>query len=79
MKAKLINLVSDGDKEAFKQNFANSYMTRKILIEYLEAKAKECRTAAMSKSAYDKPAWAQLQADSIGYQRALEDIKKIII
>lgn len=79
MKSGLIKLVDKNDEEAFRQNFANSYLTRSILIKYLEDKSKECRAASMSKACYEKPAWAQLQADSIGYQRALEDIKKILI
>lgn len=69
------------DQEAKKDvslNFRESKVTRRRLQEILLAKIEEARQEASSKQSYESPSWAFLQADRIGYERALRDMLKYL-
>lgn len=57
-----------------KADFLSSHLVRKRLIEMLEEKAKSAERGSRSKDSYDSPNWAYLQADNVGYKRALYEI-----
>jgi len=59
-------------------DYASSLVTRKRLTQILEEKKKVNATGALSKDNYASPNWSMLQADNIGYQRALEEIIKLL-
>lgn len=61
-----------------KQEFASSPHLRQRLNEVLEAKIESQRTFATSKERYDSPSWAMIQADSIGYERALREVISLL-
>ena len=48
------------------------------LSELLEVKSKDNEKARISKSAYDKPAFSEYQADANGYARALEEVQQLL-
>lgn len=50
----------------------------KALTKYLDEKIKTEEIKALSTSTYDSPNWALLQADKNGYNRALNDLIKLL-
>lgn len=48
------------------------------LSELLEIKSKDNNKARIAKSAYDKPAFSEYQADANGYARALEEVQQLL-
>lgn len=69
------------DKELaidIRQNFKESLVMRKRLTQLLEEKAEVSLAASRGKVTYDNPNWALLQADAVGYQRALQEIISLI-
>ena len=62
-----------------RKNFKESLVIRKRLRELLDKKIIENRNASLLKGAYDTPNWAYKQADSVGYERALNEIIKLIL
>jgi hypothetical protein len=55
-----------------------SSLIRKRLIDILKDKVDANRKSARSKTSYDNPNWAYLQADNSGYERALHDLIDLI-
>ena len=69
------------DKELaidIRQNFKESLVMRRRLTAMLEEKVKSSLAASRSKVTYDNPNWALLQADAVGYQRALQEVVSLI-
>ena len=60
------------------QNFKESLVMRRRLSQLLEDKIDASLSSARSKSSYDTPNWALMQADSVGYQRALQEVISLI-
>jgi len=50
----------------------------KIVYEIAQTKIDEEYKSSIKKSNYETPCWAERQADSIGYARALEEIKSLL-
>lgn len=61
-----------------KKEFVASSLLRERLVKLLKEKEKTNRESVRSKDAYDKPSWAYLQADSLGYERALNEIISLL-
>lgn len=59
-----------------KQSFLSSTVMRDRLIEICEDEIKS--SFSLSKSQYDSPNWQMLQADAIGYKRAMEKIISLL-
>lgn len=69
------------EKEAavdVKQNYKESLVLRKRLVELLEEKASSSVRTSRAKDNYDSPNWAYLQADARGYERALTEVISLI-
>jgi len=62
-----------------KKDFKGCFPTRKRLVKLLEDKIVISQKASLSKDAYSYPNWSFLQADNIGYQRALNDVISLIL
>lgn len=58
--------------------FNASGRIRERLKTLLEAKADEARAKVRSGNAYDNPNWALVQADAIGYEKALFEVISLI-
>lgn len=71
----LVYLNSDSDKAVFKQRLLDNKDLFDMLITIIEAKQKNQKKKVDD---YTSPAWAYLQADTNGYVRAYEEIKKLI-
>ena len=61
-----------------KQDYISSLGMRKRLIELLEAKIGTSNTFSHSKERYGDAGWPYLQADSVGYERALFEVISLI-
>ena len=69
------------DKELvvdIRQNFKESLVMRRRLEEVLSEKIASSQRSSRSKTAYENPNWAYLQADARGYERALQEIIELI-
>lgn len=61
-----------------KQNYRESLVIRKRLKQILKDKVEEAHNASLTKDKYDCPNWALLQADAMGYERALKLIDSLL-
>lgn len=60
-------------------NYLASLVTRKRLKTLLEEKIAEAERSSLSREKYEISNWALLQADLIGYKRALNDVISLIL
>lgn len=70
--------LSEQQKAELKKEYASSPILRERLKTLLLNKMETSRTSARSKNKYDSPAWAYVQADAIGYERALDEVISLI-
>lgn len=64
--------------EEVKGNFKSSALIRARLSAILNERIVTKRTEATSKTSYDSPSWAYLQADANGYERALNEVISLL-
>jgi len=62
-----------------KKDFKGCFPTRKRLAKLLEDKISVTRKGTLTKDGYSSPNWAYVQADSVGYERALNDVISLIL
>ena len=79
MKASWTQGLTKDKADILRQDFVSSVGLRLRLNDLLEAKQDEVRKTARSKVTYDNPNWAYVQADAIGYERAISDIISLIL
>jgi hypothetical protein len=60
------------------QDFISSAHLRKRLSDILNDKINAKRTETLSKDLYQNPSWAYLQADAVGYERALNEVISLL-
>lgn len=60
------------------QNYKESLVMRRRLITLLQDKIDASLHEARQKATYENANWALLQADAVGYQRALSDVISLI-
>lgn len=61
-----------------KAEYVGAARLRDRLRALLEAKADASRKATLSGNAYSNPNWALVQADAIGYEKALFEVISLI-
>lgn len=61
-----------------KSSYVGGLVLRKRLIELIKGKIDSSMVVARSKKSYETPNWAYLQADQVGYERALYEIIDLI-
>ena len=66
-------------KVEVRQSFNQATNMRGQLRKILDEKVEASRVAVRSTNTYDSPSWALLQADQIGYERALYEVISLII
>lgn len=62
----------------FKREYATSGVVRDRLTNLLKEKIKVSNVNLRNKDNYEKSSWSFLQADGIGYERALNEIISLI-
>lgn len=60
------------------QNFKESGVMRRRLKQMLLDKIEETRSTNLTRDKYDSPNWAYLQADAVGFERALKYLITVI-
>lgn len=65
-------------KSEIKQEYLKSAPLRGRLKEILEEKIEAKRGDVRKNNTYDSPSWALVQADAIGYERALSEVISLI-
>lgn len=65
-------------KIEMKNNFEAASLLRHRLSELLKEKESANRNAVRSSTSYESPNWALVQADSIGYERALKEVISLL-
>ncbi len=63
------------DLESF---YKDSKVIRGRLTAMLRDIIEEKRAASVASATYDNPNWAYLQADRVGYERAIRDVIELI-
>lgn len=73
--------IKRGSQDALdvKEAFTSSLAARRRLVEILTIMQEEEIAAKIKDAAYDNPSWAYKQADSVGYIRAIERLKNIML
>ena len=77
MKVNLTRGMTKEDASHMKQLFLEAKPLRDRLIDYMDEKIQAHMTVMMSKDSYNNE-WAYKQADSIGYMRALKELKSLL-
>ena len=78
MKQSWITGLKDEHKEEMKREFISSALLRARLTNLAANKIEEYSTSKMSKNNNENSNWAYLQADQIGYERALSEIISLL-
>lgn len=78
MKTSLTAGLKPDQKTIVTQEFIASKAFRERLIAVLDGKKDSLRKEVVSKTSYDSPAWAYLQADAIGYERAISEVISLL-
>lgn len=74
MKTILLKGLNDKQVDEMRQMFAASANIRQHIISVLKEKINTSNKNTRSKDAYNVPNWAYLQADGVGYERALVEV-----
>jgi hypothetical protein len=78
MKTIIVKGLNEREADEMRQSFAAGAHLRKRIRELLLEKAEYSVAASRSKDSYTNPNWAYLQADSVGYQRAMHEIVSLL-
>lgn len=62
-----------------REEYLSSPSLRKRLVELLIKKQEHSYNERISKSAYDNPNWSLLQADQVGYERAMKEVISLLV
>lgn len=61
-----------------KSEYVGAARLRERLSVLLEAKVEEKRKSVRASNTYESPSWALVQADAIGYEKALYEVISLI-
>jgi hypothetical protein len=78
MKTSWLQGLDETRRTEVKQNFKESGVLRRRMIEILYKKIGESNSASRLKSNYEKPSWAYEQADARGYERAMSEMIELV-
>lgn len=78
MKKSWIAGLDKDESEEMRGMYLSSLRLRQRLHTLVEDKISSSYTTALTKSSYDNPNWALLQADHRGYERALHEILSLL-
>lgn len=78
MKTSLTSGLDEQAKDEMEREFGASARLRERLIYILENKMETNKKEVRSKENYQNPSWAYLQADGIGYERAISELISLL-
>lgn len=72
------NAKTDQEREEIRAHFVGSARMRQHFKVMLQDKINESRNATRSKDLYANSGWAFLQADAVGYERAMTEVMSLL-
>lgn len=66
-------------KKEIEDDFKSCPLLRERLSAILSKKIDSLRDSTVSKDAYASPSWAYLQADAVGYERAMKEVISLLM
>lgn len=78
MKSSIVKGMNEREADEMRQSFAAGAFLRKRIRELLLEKSDISVAASRSKDGYSNPNWAYLQADAVGYQRAMHEVISLL-
>ena len=78
MKTAIIKGLNEQESEEMRQSFVHAAHLRKRIQKLLEEKINASNRIVRSKDSYSIPNWAFLQADAVGYERALTEVISLL-
>lgn len=78
MKASITTGLEAAEAKLVQAEYLSSPLLRKRLKTLLMKKQESMRKDRLKESNYDSPNWVGLQADAVGYQRAIDEIISLI-
>lgn len=78
MKTVLLKNLTDQQKDEMRQTFAHAAFLRSQLTTLLKEKINASNKIVRSKDSYSIANWAYLQADAVGYERALTEVISLL-
>lgn len=78
MKTVFVKGLDERAADEMRQSFVAGAFLRKRIRELLQDKADSSVAASRSKDGYSNPNWAYLQADAVGYQRAMQEVISLL-
>lgn len=79
MKTVWVSGLKPEQKQEMTSAFNSAGLLRERLKDVLEGKIDTNRNGSVSKTSYDNPNWAYLQADAVGYERAMKEIISLLL
>ena len=74
MKTIIVKGLNEQESDEMRQAFAHASYLRKRIIKLLQEKVDASNRTVRSKDAYGISNWAYLQADAVGYERAMQEV-----
>ena len=71
--------LSPEQKQEMTSAFNSAGLLRERLSGILDDKIDTNRNTCVSKNSYENPNWAYLQADAVGYERAMKEIISLLM
>lgn len=65
-------------REEMERGFLASFHTRERLALILKEKIDSRRIKRVSEELYASPSWAYVQADAVGYERAMQEVISLL-
>jgi hypothetical protein len=78
MKQTWVNNLSEDEAVVIRQEYIAAALLRRRLTALLTDKIDTNRSTSRNKSEYEKPAWPYLQADAMGYERAVVEVISLL-
>lgn len=78
MKASIVAGLKAQEADEITSEYLGSQMLRKRLVELLESKQELMLKKRRGEESYDSPNWSLLQADGVGYERAINEIISLL-
>lgn len=79
MKTSITAGLSHSDANNVKGEYLGSPVLRKRLVELLKERQEKSYNERISKNAYDSPNWSLIQADGVGYERAINELISLLV
>ena len=78
MKTAITKGLTGEKRQEVEREFRASALIRERLVTLIQEKINAKRTKRVSEDEYSNPNWAYLQADKVGYERAMNEIISLL-